>query len=1269
MLLKPHFRMLLSVLLITLILPQPLVAQAAPDVPEGVSFAWSATWGDAPQAGFGDPTGIDVGPDGNIYISDATRNDVQVFTPSGQPVRRFGSAGSDAGQFREPADVALRGDKLYVADYTNARVQVLTLAGAPLLQIDGRQPLAGAASVRLPVQVGADGAGHVFLLNESDDLLVRYSAAGAFERRYDSVCRQYPAPHSLAVLSTGVAFCPAMPWGGVQVMPLVGSGTNVGGGSATVMEYGVLSNVAAAPDDTVWAYRASGEAGYRPQQPAFLHLGADGSLLSQFDTTGDVVDIASSADRIFALTGAGRVRVYRWDGQVVGDWGADAFAGRNSYQQPDRLAAAPDGTFYVLERGRKRIRHVNANGEVLAVLTPNAGQGNLAKPVDMAVDALGRLYVLDQEYSPRVVRFANDRFDTVLSVLGTSPYMSQPKAISVTGDRIAAIGQSSGAGLTVYRMDLRGQRIGQAVVAETAYEPLSSVDAALGTNDHLFALNAEGAPAVSGVDFGGHRFASWGKNTKTVESGAFVLPAGIAADLRGRIFVVDTELGPLVNPPLHSSRVQVFDENGAFLTQFGGYGSGQAQFVNPQGVAALSDGRVVVADTNNNRLQVFTPSGDLPAPQPLPGPQTYAGDGLAGSVSWHDLGPRAIGAFSDILVPPQPSTGRPIVGVYTNNALALSTGGLVWQRQGGSAPLGERLAYAGSGTLISSGPYADSAYRSDDLGRTWVRLGDLPPNGPRFLAASPAYDQDHTLFLAAYGGGLWRSTDAGATWELRSGEGLTFYDLVMLPAAGGRALLASATTGVLRSTDDGATWQVVHATSAAWKSFVSPTFEQDGTVFATDGYIQGNGLHRSTDGGLTWTLVAADTGYRWRYVSFSPGYAADKTVLVWFGGNPFSFISADGGNTWTQFDGSGGPSVRWLAFAPSYDTDGAVWRQRFDVPMGIEVTRDGGATWQPLSTTPGMTVHTLSPATDITGAPWAATPYGLIDWEEDGSPRLLYTFAYGWGGRIGLARSPAFPADGTAIGEGVITRDGGETWQNLPFASALRQALGSQQSTEAVTFSPHYAEDGLVLVAYDDEPSDATSELRRSTDSGATWQNLKLPVAAVRKIVFQPGMAADRVIYAAGESGVAISTDGGATWTRATEPLALLKATGLATRLEGGSPVVYAATSSAGIWRSADRGQTWTKFNDRLGDGYLCALDGNDLLLAAVTCAGQVYLWEGAGWQQAGAPVSGRVNDVLVQRTPGAGQVMVGTSTGAFSFGLPLGDLARTWLPLTQRQH
>ena len=55
-----------------------------------------------------------------------------------------------------------------------------------------------------------------------------------------------------------------------------------------------------------------------------------------------------------------------------------------------------------------------------------------------------------------------------------------------------------------------------------------------------------------------------------------------------------------------NNRVQVFDKFGNFLSEFGGKGTKQGQFMSPEGVAVdQSDGMIFVADSENNRVQVF----------------------------------------------------------------------------------------------------------------------------------------------------------------------------------------------------------------------------------------------------------------------------------------------------------------------------------------------------------------------------------------------------------------------------------------------------------------------------------------------------------------------------------------------------------------------------------------------------------------------------------------------------------------------------------------
>ena len=52
-------------------------------------------------------------------------------------------------------------------------------------------------------------------------------------------------------------------------------------------------------------------------------------------------------------------------------------------------------------------------------------------------------------------------------------------------------------------------------------------------------------------------------------------------------------------------RVQVFELSGKFVTKFGSEGSESGEFRNPVCIANIGDGRIVVCDTNNSRIQLF----------------------------------------------------------------------------------------------------------------------------------------------------------------------------------------------------------------------------------------------------------------------------------------------------------------------------------------------------------------------------------------------------------------------------------------------------------------------------------------------------------------------------------------------------------------------------------------------------------------------------------------------------------------------------------------
>jgi sugar lactone lactonase YvrE len=89
----------------------------------------------------------------------------------------------------------------------------------------------------------------------------------------------------------------------------------------------------------------------------------------------------------------------------------------------------------------------------------------------------------------------------------------------------------------------------------------------------------------------------WGSNGSA--NGQFLNAQGVTVDEAGNVYVADTD----------NNRVQVFTGKGAFVRKWGSQGLGNGQFVDPQHTAIGPDGSVWVADLKNARVQQFSKSG------------------------------------------------------------------------------------------------------------------------------------------------------------------------------------------------------------------------------------------------------------------------------------------------------------------------------------------------------------------------------------------------------------------------------------------------------------------------------------------------------------------------------------------------------------------------------------------------------------------------------------------------------------------------------------
>lgn len=126
------------------------------------------------------PTGIARDPlRGLTYVADTYAHDVKVFDDEGRLVNLIGRRGEAPGEFNYPVYLAFARGELYVTDTMNSRVQVFSADGDVLQRQFGSRGLYVGNLVR-PKGVAVDHEGNVYVIESYHDHLLVFDRIGRF---------------------------------------------------------------------------------------------------------------------------------------------------------------------------------------------------------------------------------------------------------------------------------------------------------------------------------------------------------------------------------------------------------------------------------------------------------------------------------------------------------------------------------------------------------------------------------------------------------------------------------------------------------------------------------------------------------------------------------------------------------------------------------------------------------------------------------------------------------------------------------------------------------------------------------------------------------------------------------------------------------------------------------------------------------------------------------------------------------------------------------
>lgn len=288
---------------------------------------------------------------------------------------------------------------------------------------------------------------------------------------------------------------------------------------------------------------------------------------------------------------------------------------------------------------------------------------------------------------------------------------------------------------------------------------------------------------------------------------------------------------------------------------------------------------------------------------------------------------------------------------------------------------------------IAQSPFDSLHFRSIGPAATGGRIHDVEvdPKDPS------------TIYVAAASGGIWKTTNHGTFWApiFEGQSDNTFGDLAIFPgdtrtiwAGTGEQNNRQSTSwggGVYRSTDGGATWQHLGLgeTRHIGRVVVHPSDANVAYVAAVGNLWKPSadrGVYKTTDGGRTWSKIlyvdtltgATDLAMDPRdpSVLYAATYQRLRSTFGFNGGGPGSAIykTTDGGATWKKLETGipAGDKGRIALAISQSKPDVLIALVEHATESGTYRSEDAGATWKKMSRSNPRPMYFSAPYIDPT---------------------------------------------------------------------------------------------------------------------------------------------------------------------------------------------------------------------------------------------------------------------------------------------------------------